>query len=136
MPLFANMEGLTRPPATAMGGAAAAAGPSLKRNRTSAGSASGGTDDDAIIRKMAELTCINSAKIRTLENHSYLTWIIPTTSPLFVKLVETGRAYNEEAKKKEKKHTMGSPHISLAAAILEHIQEASSTPEPLSLIHI
>ena len=81
----------------------AAGEPPPKRGRTSAGSASGGTDDDAIIRKMAALTCINSAKIRTLENHSYLTWILPATAALFVKLVETGRAYNEEAKKKDKK---------------------------------
>ena len=65
----------------------------------------------------------------TLENHCYLTWIIPATATLFVKLIETGRAYNEKARQ-DKKHGMGSPHVSLAAALTEHILAADTTSAP------
>ena len=117
------------PGSGAPSGAAAASGgaPAAKRHRT-AGSSNGGVDVDTIIRTMAELTCITAAKVRTLENHCYLTWILPATSLLFVRLLETGRTYNEKGRQ-DKKHTMGSPHISFAAALVEYVAEATTTPQ-------
>ena len=122
--MFGSM-GLARPGASTGAAASHGTGHPLKRSRFD--QAAGGTDNDNILRTVAELTCINSAKIRTLENHCYLTWIIPATATLFIKLIETGRAYNEKARQ-DKKHGMGSPHVSLAAALTEHILEAPTTP--------
>ena len=107
------------PPTPAREGAG---GPAQKRAR-----GSGGDGEDGIIKAMAELLLINSAKIRTLENATYYTWLIEATNPLFVALVEKGKYYSNAVK--QRNHTMGSPHVHFAGALLEYVRLHKDTPE-------
>ena len=112
MALFQNM-GL----ASADGAAAPGPGPAPKRPRGLGGAAPDGIEQ--IAKTMAELLCINSAKIRTIEGALYFTYIIGADQPMFIKLLETGKNYNEGVRGK-KDHKLGSPHISLAGCIISH----------------
>ena len=115
-------------PAAAAAGNATEKGPPYKRQRPQAPPLDVDKDWE-VLRKVANLACVSAAKIRTLENFCYFTWILSATAPIFVILLDTGHAYSEAARK-DKNHAMGSPHISLAAALINYIVEASSTPQP------
>ena len=83
---------------------------------------------------IAKLTLQNTALIRELRGTVWTTFILPATHPAAAAGLVAGRNYDADVRAAGKQHTLGAPHLHVAAAFFDaaatHAEEAGASVNP------